>query len=47
MGLGLAAAFGFASDLGYIAWQPRDLPATRAAVVQLSMPALVAMGGVV
>jgi drug/metabolite transporter (DMT)-like permease len=49
MGIGLAAASGaIASGLGYIAWYLalRELPATSAAVIQLSMPVLVALGGV-
>ena len=44
----LATASGaIASGLGYIVWYLalRELPATRAATVQLSMPALVALGG--
>jgi drug/metabolite transporter (DMT)-like permease len=47
-GLLLAAASGaVATGIGYVAWYLalRDLPATRAATVQLSMPALVALGG--
>jgi drug/metabolite transporter (DMT)-like permease len=45
----LAMASGaLATGLGYVVWYHalRDLPATRAASVQLSMPALVALGGV-
>jgi len=47
-GLALAIASGaIASGLGYIVWYLalRELPATRAATVQLSMPAIVALGG--
>jgi drug/metabolite transporter (DMT)-like permease len=47
-GLMLAAASGaIATGLGYIVWYLalRHLPAARAATVQLSMPALVALGG--
>jgi len=47
-GVLLAIASGaFATGLGYIIWYLalRDLPAARAATVQLSMPALVALGG--
>jgi drug/metabolite transporter (DMT)-like permease len=42
------ASGGFATGLGYIVWYLalRGLPATHAATVQLSMPALVALGGV-
>jgi drug/metabolite transporter (DMT)-like permease len=50
MGLMLAAMSGaIATGLGYIAWYLalRDLPAAQAATVQLSMPALVALGGTV
>jgi drug/metabolite transporter (DMT)-like permease len=38
---------GVATGFGYIVWYLalRDLPATHAATVQLSMPALVALGG--
>jgi drug/metabolite transporter (DMT)-like permease len=49
-GLMLAAASGaIATGLGYIVWYLalRSLPAARAATVQLSMPALVALGGTV
>lgn len=49
-GLGLAAASGaVATGLGYIVWYLalRQLMATQAAIVQLSMPAVVALGGVV
>jgi drug/metabolite transporter (DMT)-like permease len=49
-GLALAAASGaIATGLGYLAWYLalRDLPAAHAATVQLSMPALVALGGIV
>jgi len=49
-GLMLAAASGaIATGLGYIVWYLalRSLPAARAATVQLSMPALVALGGAV
>jgi len=49
-GLGLAVASGtLASALGYIAWYHalRGLTATRAAVVQLSVPVLAASAGVV
>jgi drug/metabolite transporter (DMT)-like permease len=45
----LAAASGaIATGLGYVVWYLalRDLPAAHAATVQLSMPALVALGGV-
>lgn len=45
----LAIASGaLATGLGYVVWYHalRGLPATRAASVQLSMPALVALGGV-
>jgi drug/metabolite transporter (DMT)-like permease len=48
-GIALATASGaIASGLGYIIWYLvlRELPAARAATVQLSMPALVALGGV-
>jgi drug/metabolite transporter (DMT)-like permease len=48
-GVGLAVASGaVATGLGYIVWYLalRQLPATHAATVQLSMPALVALGGV-
>ena len=48
IGLMLAAASGaIATGFGYVAWYLalRDLPAARAATVQLSMPALVALGG--
>jgi drug/metabolite transporter (DMT)-like permease len=43
------ASGGVATGLGYIVWYLtlRGLPATYAATVQLSMPALVALGGVV
>lgn len=47
-GFALATASGaIASGLGYIVWYLalRELPATRAATVQLSMPAIVALGG--
>jgi drug/metabolite transporter (DMT)-like permease len=47
-GLTLAIASGaVATGFGYVAWflALRDLPAARAATVQLSMPALVALGG--
>jgi drug/metabolite transporter (DMT)-like permease len=47
-GVALATASGaIASGLGYIVWYLalRELPATRAATVQLSMPAIVALGG--
>jgi drug/metabolite transporter (DMT)-like permease len=47
-GVVLATASGaIASGLGYIVWYLalRELPATRAATVQLSMPAIVALGG--
>jgi drug/metabolite transporter (DMT)-like permease len=39
---------GIATGLGYVLWYHalRTLPATHAATVQLSMPALVALGGV-
>lgn len=42
------ASGGIATGLGYIVWYLalRGLPATHAATVQLSMPALVALGGV-
>ena len=45
----LAIASGaLATGLGYVVWYHalRGLPATRAASVQLSIPALVALGGV-
>jgi drug/metabolite transporter (DMT)-like permease len=48
VGLMIAAASGaIATGFGYIAWYLalRRLPAARAATVQLSMPALVALGG--
>lgn len=48
IGLMLAAASGaIATGFGYVAWYLalRDLPAAQAATVQLSMPALVALGG--
>jgi drug/metabolite transporter (DMT)-like permease len=48
IGLALAAASGaIATGFGYVAWYLalRELPAARAATVQLSMPALVALGG--
>jgi drug/metabolite transporter (DMT)-like permease len=48
-GVALAAASGaIATGLGYVVWYLalRDLPAAHAATVQLSMPALVALGGV-
>jgi len=48
-GLGLAIASGaIASGLGYVVWYValRHLPATRAATVQLSVPAIAAFGGV-
>jgi drug/metabolite transporter (DMT)-like permease len=48
-GLGLAIASGaIASGLGYVIWYfaLRELPATRAATVQLSVPAIAALGGV-
>jgi drug/metabolite transporter (DMT)-like permease len=47
-GLLLAAASGaIATGCGYVIWYRaiRDLPASHAATVQLSMPALVAIGG--
>ena len=47
-GLMLAIASGaIATGFGYVAWflALRDLPAARAATVQLSMPVLVALGG--
>lgn len=42
------ASGGIATGLGYVLWYfaLRGLPATHAATVQLSMPALVALGGV-
>lgn len=49
-GVSLAAASGaVATGLGYIVWYLalRQLMATQAAIVQLSMPAVVALGGVV
>jgi drug/metabolite transporter (DMT)-like permease len=49
-GVALAVASGaLATGLGYIVWYLalRDLSATQAATVQLSMPAVVALGGVV
>lgn len=48
-GLALGVASGaVATGFGYIVWYMavRDLPATLAATVQLSMPAVVALGGV-
>jgi drug/metabolite transporter (DMT)-like permease len=50
-GTGVAAAIGsggIATGLGYIVWYLalRGLPAAHAATVQLSMPAIVALGGV-
>jgi drug/metabolite transporter (DMT)-like permease len=48
-GLALAAASGaIATGLGYLVWYLalRELPAAHAATVQLSMPALVALGGI-
>jgi len=48
LGLMFAAMSGaIATGLGYIVWYLalRDLPAAQAATVQLSMPALVALGG--
>ena len=50
VGVGLALASGtVASGLGYAVWYAalRGLPATRAALVQLSVPPLAALGGVV
>jgi len=46
--LAAIASGSIATGLGYIAWYLalRGLPATHAATVQLSMPALVALGGV-
>jgi drug/metabolite transporter (DMT)-like permease len=47
-GLLLAAMSGaIATGFGYVAWYSaiRDLPVTQAATVQLSMPALVSLGG--
>lgn len=43
------ASGGIATGLGFVVWYLalRGLPATHAATVQLSMPALVALGGVV
>src|SRR5262249_6924850 len=49
-GLLLAAASGaIATGCGYVIWYRaiRDLPASHAATVQLSMPALVALAGTV
>lgn len=49
-GVLLAVASGsLASGLGYVVWYAalRDLSATRAAVVQLSVPVLAAAGGVI
>jgi drug/metabolite transporter (DMT)-like permease len=49
-GLSLAVASGaIASGLGYVAWYAalRGLTASRAATVQLSVPAIAALGGVV
>jgi drug/metabolite transporter (DMT)-like permease len=49
-GIGLAAASGaIASGMGYVAWYAalRGLTASRAAIVQLSVPAIAAFGGVV
>ena len=42
------ASGGIATGFGYILWYlaVRTLPATHAATVQLSMPALVALGGI-
>lgn len=48
LGLAFATASGaVATGFGYVAWYLalRELPAARAATVQLSMPALVALGG--
>jgi drug/metabolite transporter (DMT)-like permease len=48
-GILLASASGsIATGLGYVVWYHalRGLPATHAATVQLSMPALVALGGI-
>jgi len=48
-GLALATASGaIATGFGYVAWYLalRELPAARAATAQLSMPALVALGGI-
>jgi len=48
-GLALAVASGaVTSGLGYVIWYMalRDLPATRAATVQLSVPAIAAFGGI-
>jgi drug/metabolite transporter (DMT)-like permease len=48
-GLALAIASGaIASGLGYVIWYVAlsGLPATRAATVQLSVPAIAAIGGV-
>ncbi|MFN0252258.1 MAG: EamA family transporter [Kofleriaceae bacterium] len=49
-GIGLAVASGaIASGVGYSLWYAAlpSLPATRAAIVQLSVPAIAAVGGVV
>ncbi len=49
-GFALAIASGaIASGLGYSIWYLalRELPATRAATLQLSVPAIAALGGVV
>ena len=49
-GFALAATSGaIASGLGYVAWYAalRGLTASRAAIVQLSVPAIAAFGGVV
>jgi drug/metabolite transporter (DMT)-like permease len=49
-GFALAAASGaIASGLGYVVWYAalRGLTASRAAIVQLSVPAIAAFGGVV
>jgi drug/metabolite transporter (DMT)-like permease len=49
-GLALAVASGtVTSGLGYVAWYAalRGLPRTRAATVQLSVPVIAALGGVV
>jgi drug/metabolite transporter (DMT)-like permease len=49
VGVALAVASGaIATGFGYIAWfmALRHLPAARAATIQLSMPVLVALGGI-
>lgn len=47
-GVGYAVVSGLASGVGYIVWYTalRGLTATRAAIVQLSVPVLAAVGGI-